>query len=148
MAETFRPRSPDYVERVRTAFEAQPFMGFLGAELASVEPGRVGIRLAHREALTQQHGFFHGGLVGTLADNAGGFAAFSLMAPNEQPLSVEFKVNLMAPARGDALVVRGEVLRDGRTLKISRSEVYAIREGSEHHCATSLVTVIALGDFA
>lgn len=145
---THHPRGPDYERRVRQSFADQPFMRLLGAELTRVEPGRAEITLPYRDDLTQQHAFFHGGVVGTLADNAAGFAGFSLMAPGEQPLSVEFKVNLMAPAWGERLVARAEVVRDGRRLKVCRAEIYAVRDGEERHCATALATVMALEGFA
>jgi len=123
-------------------------MELLGAELVSVEPGRVEIRVPYRGDLTQQHGFFHGGVVGTVADNAAGFAAFSLMSPDEQPLSVEFKVNLMAKGEGDLLVARGEVLRNGRTLKHSRAEIFVLHDGKETHCASALATIMAVRGLA
>jgi uncharacterized protein (TIGR00369 family) len=118
-------------------------MELLGARLERVEPGLVEISVPRRDDLLQQHGFFHGGVVATLADNTGGFAAFSLMSPNEQPLSVEFKVNLLAPGVGESLFARGEVVRDGRVLKVCRSDVYALTDGTRKHCAAALVTVIA-----
>ncbi len=122
-------------------------MGFLGARLDRVEPGRVVISLPHRPELTQQHGFFHGGVVATLADNAAGFAGFSLMRDVEQPLSVEFKINLMNGARGDRLEARAEVIKNGRTLKICRADVYSLSGDDETHCATALVSVMALEDW-
>ena len=146
--EGFEPRSSDFAARVRQSFDDQPFMAFLGAELSRVDPGLVEIVVPYRTELTQQHGFFHGGVIGTLADNTAGFAGFSLMSDDEQPLSVEFKVNLMSPAKGSALIARAEVVRNGKRLKICRTEIYARVEAGEKHCATSLATIMALSDFA
>ena len=145
-AASFESRSSRFEERVRESFVAQLFMGYLGAELTRVEPGSIEIVVPFREELTQQHGFFHGGVVGTLADNAAGFAAFSLMSDDEQPLSVEFKVNLMSPAQGSYLTARAEVIRDGRRLKICRTEVFVETPQGEKHCATAIATIMALRD--
>lgn len=141
---TFTPRNPDYEARVRDSFARQTFMTTLGAELVEVAPGRVTIRLAHRPELGQQHGFFHGGVVGTLADTAGGYASFSLFGAEDSVLTVEYKINLMAPAAGEALVVRGEVLRSGRTLTVARADVLAVADGVEKACATMLGTFMTL----
>ncbi len=92
-----------FEERVRAGFHGQPFMSFLGAELSAVGVGSCEIRLPFQKSLTQQHGFFHGGVIATLADNAGAGAAYSQMAEGEQPLSVEFKINLLAEKTGEAL---------------------------------------------
>ena len=132
-----------YEERVRTGFHGQPFMGFLGAELSAVGVGSCEILLPFQESLTQQHGFFHGGVLATLADNAGGFAAYSQMAEDEQPLSVEFKINLLAKAVGECLVARGRVIQNGRRIKVSQADVFVQTDGVEERCATALVTVIA-----
>ena len=130
--------------RVLHSFEAQAFMAHLGAELASAGAGRCEIVLPVRPELCQQHGRVHGGVVATLVDNAGGFAAFSLMADDEQPLSVECKLNFLSAAQGDRLVARGEVRKNGRRLKVSASEVYAVHDDEETLCALGIVTVMAL----
>ena len=101
---------------VEQGFAKQGFMQTLGAELSKVDAGTCEIRLAYSPSLTQQHGLFHGGVVATLADNAAGFAAYSLMQDGRQPLTIEFKINLMAPAMGSQLVARAEVLRSGRSI--------------------------------
>ena len=108
----FEARNPDFEARVRESFARQTFMKTLGAELGAVAPGRVEIRLPYREDLCQQHGYFHGGVIGTLADNAGGYAAFSLMAAEDSVLTVEYKMNIVAPGAGVALVAEGAVLHD------------------------------------
>ena len=132
-----------YEERVRAGFHGQSFMGFLGAELRAVGVGSCEILLPFQESLTQQHGFFHGGVIATLADNAGGFAAYSQMAEDEQPLSVEFKINLLAKAVGECLVARARVIQNGQRIKVSQTDVFARKDGVEERCATALVTVIA-----
>lgn len=116
-------------------------MVFIGAELSAVEPGRAEIRLPYRSDLTQHNGYFHGGIIGTLADNAGGSAAYSLLPADKGALTVEFKVNIIAPGQGQWLVARGEVVRSGRTLVVSRSNVFAVKDGNEKHCATCLMTL-------
>ncbi len=146
---TFKARDPDFAQRVRHSFARQEFMTFLGVELAGVSAGFAEIRLPYQKGLTQQHGFFHGGAIGTLADNAGGYAAFSLLSAKDAILTVEYKVNMMAPAIGDALVARGRVLRSGRQLSVSHTDVFSIKDGVEKLVATSLgtfMTVIGVAD--
>ena len=142
--ESFKPPDPLYAERVRSSFDRQPFMHLLGAELSVVGPGYCEIHLPYRKALSQQHGFFHAGVIGTLADNAGGYAAFSLMPPHASVLTVEYKLNLLAPGQGGRLKARGRALKAGRTLTVCRCEVWAIHEGMERLCATCLMTVMTL----
>src|ERR687890_39497 len=109
--EAFTPQDPAYESRVRASFERQTFMATLGAQLARVEPGEVDIALSPRDDLVQQHGFLHAGVLASIADSACGYAALSLMPPGAAVLSVEFKVNLLAPAKGDRIVARGRVIR-------------------------------------
>lgn len=140
----FEPQNPDFERRVRETCAAQSFLGLLGVELTEVEPGYVELSLPQRPDLAQQHGFFHGGAVATLADVAGGFAALSLMPAEAEVLSVEFKVNLLAPGQGARLLVRGEAVRAGRTLTTCQSDVYAESEdGAERLIATALGTFFA-----
>ena len=133
----------DYRQRVQEGFDGQPFMKHLGACLDSVSEGACEISVPFSESLTQQHGFFHAGVTATLADNAGGFAAYSLMAEDEQPLTVEFKINLLEKAVVECLIARARVLRNGRTLKVSQVEVFANDSGVETVIAIAIVTVIA-----
>jgi uncharacterized protein (TIGR00369 family) len=134
--------SPDVRERVRASFARQGFMRALGAELGTVERGTCEIRLPFRESLTQQDGYFHAGAIGAIADTAGGYAAYTLMDAADNVLSVEYKLNLLAPGRGEALRARARVLRAGRTLTVCRIDVSAVREGQETLCATALQTLI------
>ena len=137
---------PDFERRVRDSFARQTFMGYIGAELAEVRPGFCEIRLPYRKELCQQHGFFHGGVVGTLADTVAGYSSYSLARAVDSVLTVEYKLNLLAPARGDLLIARGEVIRAGRTLVVVRSDVFAAEESRETLCATALTTMMILAD--
>ncbi len=123
------PANPDYAARVRTSFAAQGAMQTMGAELVSLEPGYCAIALAPRPEISQQHGYVHGGVVAAIVDSAGGYAAFTLFPANASVLSVEFKINLLAPADGERIVAEGFVVRPGRTLAITRGEVHAERGG-------------------
>ena len=140
----FEPRDPDFERRVRASFARQSFMGHIGAELSRLELGICDVSLPHNENICQQHGFFHGGVVGTIADCAAGYAAFTLMDAETSILTVEFKLNLLAPGAGERLVARARVLRPGRTLTVCRSDVFGLIGEDEKHCATALVTLIAL----
>ena len=123
--------------RVRSSFSRQGLMRHLGAVLAEVKPGQVSIQLPFREELTQQHGFFHAGSTSAIADSAGGYAGFTLFPADSSVLSVEFKINLLAPARGDYLEAIGSVVRSGRTLTICQLEVFAVTAAER--------TLVALG---
>ena len=115
---------PHFAARIRDSFSRQKAMTLIGASLGVIEPGCVEIVLPFRDDLTQQKGFIHGGIIGMIADSACGYAAFSLMPSNSSLVTVEYKINILAPARG-ALVARGHVIRPGRTLTVTRGEVYA-----------------------
>ena len=141
-SDEFRPADDHFEARVRESFARQGLMATLGARLTTVRPGFCEIRLPFREALSQQHGFFHAGATGAIADSAGGYAAYSLMKAEDAVLSVDYRLNLLAPARGEELVARGRVLRPGRTLTVCRSDVFAVRDGEETLCATMLQTCI------
>ncbi len=144
----FEPRDPHFERKVRESFVRQGFMGFLGVTLAAVEPGGCEMHLPFRPEFSQQHGFFHAGLIGTLADNAGGYAAFSLMDRESSILTVEYKLNLLAPGDGELLIARARVLKPGRTLTICRSDVFVIKGGVEKLCATCLMTLMAMAGMA
>ena len=144
MPERLTPKNPDFAQRVRDSFARQGAMALIGAELVRVEPGLVEIALAFRPELSQQHGYFHGGIVGMIADSAGGYAAFSLMPEDSSVLTVEYKINLLAPAHGERLIARGRVTKPGRTLTVSQVDVAVIRGGQETLCATSLQTLMTM----
>jgi uncharacterized protein (TIGR00369 family) len=140
----FEPRDPAWERKVRDSFASQKVMRTLGAELALVAPGRCEICLPCRDDLTQQHGFIQAGIVSSIADNAGGYAGYSLMPPDASVLAVEFKINFLAPAAGDYLLAVGEVLKPGKTLFVTRAEVYAYRDGKPTHCAAMQQTLMNL----
>jgi uncharacterized protein (TIGR00369 family) len=143
-AMTFRPKDPAFEPRIRESFERQKVMALLGAVLTRVEPGRVTIELPFRDDLTQQHGFFHAGVVGTIADSAGGYAAYSLMPAGASVLSVEYKINMLTPADGERLVATGVVVRAGRTLTVCDLEVDVVKDGARSLCARGMQTLICL----
>lgn len=140
------PRDPAFVSNVRDSFSRQAVMRFIGATLTLIEPGLVEIELAYRPELTQQHGFFHAGIASTIADSAGGYAALSLMPANSSVLTVEYKLNLVAPADGDRLRAVGLVLRSGRTLTVAELKVWVTKAGVESLCAVGTQTTICLAD--
>ncbi|MGB7284980.1 MAG: PaaI family thioesterase [Candidatus Acidiferrum sp.] len=119
-------------------------MRHLGAELVSLEPGGVVIRVPFRAELTQQHGYFHAGVTGAIADTACGYAAYTLMAAEDSVLTVEYKINLLAPADGEELVARARVVRSGKTLKVCMAEVFVRKDRAESHCAMVLATIMCM----
>lgn len=140
----FTPQDPFFETKVRESFARQPFMATIGAHLGVVEPGRVEVVLPYAPGLTQQHGFFHGGSIGAITDTAGGYAAFTLFPAGSTVLTVEYKINIMAPGKGERLLAVGEVTRSGRTLTVVRVDVYAEADGARTHCATATQTLICL----
>ena len=143
-AAQFIPADADYASRVRASFDRQQAMHMLGAQLTVVEPGCVEIRLPYRVDLTQQHGFLHGGIVGMILDSACGFAAFSLMPAHAGVLTVEYKINFVAPAKGEAIVAQGRVVKTGRTLTVCWGEAYAESEGQSKLVATMVGTMMTI----
>ncbi|MCC6468138.1 MAG: PaaI family thioesterase [Alphaproteobacteria bacterium] len=144
MPDRLTPPDPAYARRVADSFARQGAMTHLGAVLSSVAPGAVEIRLPYRAEVAQQHGFFHGGIVATIADSAGGYAGYSMMPADASVLTVEYKINLMAPAQGDELIARGRVVKTGRTLAVCTAEVFAVDGGQETLCAVMQQTLICL----
>jgi uncharacterized protein (TIGR00369 family) len=144
-AETaWTPSNPAYAARVRDSFARQGFMAFVGAEIETLAPGRCVLTVRHRPELTQQHGFFHGGLIGALADNAAGYAAFTLADADASILTVEYKVNLLEPGRGAMLFADARVLRAGRRIATCQVEVWAGDRERRTRCAAALVTLMLL----
>jgi uncharacterized protein (TIGR00369 family) len=135
---------PQFVARVRASFARQQIMQTIGATLETVAPGRADIGLTFRADLTQQHGYLHAGVVATIADSACGYAAYTLMPADASVLTVEYKINLLSPARGDRFIARATVLRPGRTLTVAQADVFACTDGTEVRTATMLATLIAL----
>ena len=141
---SFVPADEQFEQRTRASFARQGAMAHLGAVLERVEPGRVEISLAFRPELSQQHGFFHAGIVSTIADSAGGYAGFTLFPAEAGVLTVEFKINLLAAADGERAIAVGEVIRSGRTLTVCRLDAFVEKSGKRTHCATRLQTLMAV----
>jgi uncharacterized protein (TIGR00369 family) len=141
---TFESRNPDWETTVRQSFARQKVMNLIGGEMGALSPGHCEIRLPFRDDLTQQNGYFHAGITSTIVDSAGGYAGLTLMPPGAEVLTVEFKLNLLAPAAGEFLVAEGQVLKSGRNLVITRGDVYAIRNGKATHCATMQQTLMTM----
>lgn len=142
---TFQASNPLFAEEIKHSFARQSIMALIGAELSRVEPGIVEIALPFRTDLAQQHGYLHAGIVTTIADSAAGYAAYSLMPAGAKVLSVEFKVNLLRPARGVSFLARAEVIKPGRTLTVARADVFGIAEAADRELvATMLATIICL----
>ena len=140
----FDPRDPNYEARVRASFARQRAMATIGARLIRVEPGEVELELAFRDDLTQQHGFLHAGIVTTLVDSACGYAALSIMDRESAVLSVEYKVNLLAPAVGERMRAVGRVVKSGRTLVVCTGEVLAIAGDAESVVTIMQATMMAV----
>lgn len=130
--------------RVRTSFANQPFMHTVRATLTKVEPGLVEIEMPLWDGIRQQHGFAHGGVVGSIADSACGFAALSVTIPDAGVLTTEFKCNFLAPSVGEKLIARGSIIKAGRTLTLTEARVYALADGKERLCAHMTATIMSV----
>ena len=133
-----------FAERVRASFTKQHAMALIQATLPVVEAGLSEIHLPHWEGVEQQHGFVHGGVVGMIADSAAGYAAMTLVSASSSVLTVEYKMNLVAPADGEKLIARGKVVRLGKTLIITQAEVFAVKDGQEKLCALMQQTIMVM----
>lgn len=140
----FEPRDPHWEQKVRDSFVRQGAMGLIGATLVDVWPGGCEIHVPYREDLSQQHGFFHAGITSTAVDSAAGYAGFTLMGPNTSVLSVEFKINLLAPADGDLMIATGEVIKPGKNLIITRGDAWVVKNGKKTHCAMMQQTLMTM----
>lgn len=140
----YTPKDPAFADRVLHSFQRQAFMEYIGAQLVTIEPGFCEIHVPYRPELTQQHGFFHAGIVGTIADNTAGYAAYSLMEKDSSILTVEFKLNLLSTAAGDLLIGKSSVLKYGKTLTVCRSDIYIVKGDKHKLCAASQSTLIEL----
>ncbi|HMA25360.1 MAG TPA: PaaI family thioesterase [Gemmatimonadaceae bacterium] len=139
-------QDPEFEPRVRASFARQRFMATIGARLAHVAAGEVDIELDVRDDLVQQHGFLHAGVLAAAADSACGYAALSLMPAGTAVLSVEFKINLLAPAAGDRIVARGRVIRAGKTVTVCWGDVTACAGETERLVATMVGTMMTVRD--
>lgn len=140
----FVPQDPDFAARVTASFDRQQAMQTIGASLAQVAPGLVAIELPFAQALTQQHGFLHAGVVGMALDSACGYAAFSLMPADAAVLTIEYKINLLAPAKGQRFRMEGHVVKPGRTITVAEGRAWAIDAGGEKLIATMTCTLMAV----
>lgn len=140
----FEPRCANFAERVRDSFAHQGAMKTLGAGLGVVAPGAVDIELPWSAGLTQQHGFLHAGMVATALDSACGYAGFTLMGEDAAVLTIEFKINLLAPAKGQHFRMEGRVLKPGRTITVCEGRAFAIDNHQEKLVATMGCTLMAV----
>jgi len=132
----------EFEQRVRDSAGRQAFLTYLGARLTSVSSGAVEIVVPFREALGQQHGFLHAGVIATIADTACGYAAYTLMPATSEVLTVEFKLNLLRPGVGGEFAARARVLRSGKTITVAQADVFAINQDQEEQIATMVATLI------
>jgi uncharacterized protein (TIGR00369 family) len=144
MSSQFEPRDPDYEARINRSFDEQTVMRLIGASLVAVEPGRVEIGLPYRQDLTQQDDFIHAGISSTIMDSACGYAAFSLMPAETRVLTIEFKINLLAPAAGEYFHAIGKVRKPGRSVFVAEAELYARADGNDRLVATMNGTLMAV----
>jgi uncharacterized protein (TIGR00369 family) len=140
----FEPKNPDFRTVATATFERQPAMRTLGISLARLEPGEVELSMAYSHDFTQQNGFVHAGIITAGLDNACGIAAFTLMPKGADILTVEFKTNLLAPAKGERFLFRAHVVKPGRTLTVCEARAYAQQDGTENLIATMTGTLMAL----
>ena len=138
---TFRD---DTRARIRDSFAKQSAMALIHAEIPVIEEGRAEIEIPHWDGVLQEHGYVHGGVVGMIADSAAGYAAMTVVPEGTSVLTVEYKINMVAPANGDKIVAKGSVLRAGRTLLLTKADVYAVKDGTETLCAVMQQTIMAM----
>ena len=139
---SLEPRDPDFEARIRASFDRQGLMAMLGARLARIAIGEVDIEAPFSETLTQQHGYLHAGAVTAIVDSACGYSALSLAPPGTEVLTIEYKVNFLAPAQGERFLARGRVVRAGKTVTVCSGEVAAITGSVEKPVAIMLATII------
>lgn len=140
----FQPIDPHFDARVRDSFARQQVMATFGIAIARIAPGEVDLAMAYAPALTQQHGFLHAGVVSTGLDSACGYAAFTLMPADAAVLTIEFKVNLLAPGRGERFRFAARVVKPGRTINVCEAEAFAFADGKEKLIATMTATVMTV----
>ncbi len=147
---TPQPLNSSFAEDIKRSFAAQAIMQLIGAELGRIEPGIVEIALHYRTELTQQNGYVHAGVVTAIADTASGYAAYSLMPAGAEVLSVEFKVNLLRPAKGDSFIAHAEVIKPGKTLTVVKADVFGVSgaTGDQILVASMLGTMFCIRNIA
>jgi uncharacterized protein (TIGR00369 family) len=142
----FAPKDPQFENRVRVSFARQQTMRTHGIEIVGLKPGEIELKMPYAPAYTQQHGFTHAGVIATALDSACGYAAFSLMPADAAVLTVEFKTNLLAPAKGEYFLIRARVVKPGRTITVCDGQAFAVVGGTEKLIATMTGTLMALFD--
>ena len=143
---TFTPPDPDWQTRCRDSFARQTIMATMGAQLTHLEPGASEIEMPFNAAFTQQHGFLHAGTIATVLDSACGYAALTVMEADAAILTIEFKVNLLSPGKGERFLFRGKVIKPGRTILIADGQAFAITNGAEKLIATMTATMMSIRD--
>jgi len=146
MTTQFEPANPDYRARVQHSFDLQQAMHTLGATLNAVEAGKAVIHMPYDQKLTQQHGFIHAGIISTILDSACGYAAFSLMPENAAVLTIEYKINLLSPAKGDWFEAIGVVKKPGRNVSVADGEIYAHSDDNRKLVASMVGTLMSIYD--
>ena len=146
MSSQFEPKDARYKEKVIESFERQEVMKTLNASVQTVRPGEVELKLPYQQNLTQQHGFIHAGIVSTVLDSACGYAAFSLMPEKAAVLTIEFKINLLAPAKGDWFRAVGKVKKSGKNITVTEGELFSHADGQEKLVATMVGTIMSVYD--
>ena len=139
-----RLANPEIAECIAASFNKQNAMRLIRATIPVIEHGRTEIHVPHWDGIEQQHGFVHGGVVGMIADSAAGYAAMTMVLDSASVLTVEYKMNLIAPADGEKLIARGEVVRPGRTLIVTKAEVFAVKDGKETLSALMQQTIMVM----
>jgi uncharacterized protein (TIGR00369 family) len=142
----FEPKDPDFRARVAASFARQAAMASLGITISRLEPGEIELAMPYNAAFTQQHGFIHAGIIATALDSACGYAAFSLMPADAAVLTVEFKTNLLAPAKGEHFTFHGGVVKPGRTITVCEARAFAHEGGQSRLAATMTATLMAIYD--
>ncbi len=140
----FLPKDPEYFARVKDSFKKQSIMQTLNATLTACEPGHACITLPYKNKLCQQHGFIHGGILATVLDSACGYAAYSLMPADAEVLSIEFKTNLLSPAKGDIFHAFGDVVKFGRNISVAEGSIFAADNDQQKLIATMTCTLMAV----
>jgi uncharacterized protein (TIGR00369 family) len=146
MESKFEPLDVGYEEKVRESFNRQEIMQTVNASIRAIRPGQVELEFPYQSSLTQQHGFIHAGIVATVLDSACGYAAFSLMPKNAAVLTIEFKVNLLSPAKGDLFRAVGKVKKAGRNITVSEGDLFAYVDGEQKLVATMIGTIMLVYD--
>jgi uncharacterized protein (TIGR00369 family) len=140
----FETQDPNFEAKVRASFARQGLMTNIGARIIKLLPGEVEIEVAWREDITQQQGFVHGAVIAAIVDTACGYASFTLMPPGVEVLTVEFKINFIAPAIGDKMIARGRVTKAGKTLTVCTGDAYAVKDGKEKLVAALQATMMTV----